>query len=236
MAYFVFVQYIGQAFPNKDEVLGYFDKKTLQTIRVSPLLAEISKKLKVYFKIISQKLSIKPLLLFWVFPSEIEGLFTKKTIDVKKTEKELEGRKKYTLFLIRNGRENIYFGQKAKEIGLKELGGKQERLDVSKIHGQGTGKVKGRVKIVLGKKDFKKIQQGDILVVVTTMPYYLPVLKKAKGIIGEQGGLLSHTSIIARELGLPYIIGAKRATKILKDGNSVEMDAYKGIVKIIRKS
>jgi phosphoenolpyruvate synthase/pyruvate phosphate dikinase len=98
------------------------------------------------------------------------------------------------------------------------------------------GKIKGIVKVIIGNQDFHKIKEGDILVTSTTRPDYLPVMQKSAGFITNEGGLLSHATIVARELKKPCIIGTKIATKVLKDGDLVEVDAEKGIVRIIKKA
>lgn len=100
-----------------------------------------------------------------------------------------------------------------------------------------SGVVRGKVILIdaqnLGKIDFPT---GSILVCDNTDVRYLSYMKRASAIITNRGGLLSHAAIIARELAKPCIIGTKIATKILKDGDYVEVDADEGIVrKIIRK-
>lgn len=96
------------------------------------------------------------------------------------------------------------------------------------------GKVIGRVRIVDNETEIKKIQKNDILVAPMTNPNYDPVLHKIKAMIADEGGILTHTSIVAREFKIPTIIGTKIATQILKDGDLVEVDANKGIVKILK--
>ncbi|MEK7463630.1 MAG: PEP-utilizing enzyme [Patescibacteria group bacterium] len=96
------------------------------------------------------------------------------------------------------------------------------------------GRVKGTVKIVLGRADFHKMQRGDILVTSMTRPDFVPVLNKCGAIVTNEGGVTCHAAIISREMNIPCIIGTKNATKILKDGDMVEVDAEKGIVKIIK--
>lgn len=81
----------------------------------------------------------------------------------------------------------------------------------------------------------KKFQKGDILVSVATDPDIVPAMKKAAAIVTEQGGITSHAAIVSRELGIPCIIGTKIATRVLKDGDMVEVDANKGTVKKIGK-
>ncbi|MCD4760543.1 hypothetical protein K8R42_01460 [bacterium] len=93
------------------------------------------------------------------------------------------------------------------------------------------GKVKGRVKIITHSSETKKVNKGDILVAKYTFPSFIPAMKKAAAIITDEGGLTSHAAIIAREINKPCIVGIKVATKVLKDGDIVEVDANKGIVK-----
>lgn len=95
------------------------------------------------------------------------------------------------------------------------------------------GKVVGTVKIILGANDFHKMEQGDILVTSMTRPDFVPVLGKCGAIVTNEGGVTCHAAIISREMKIPCIIGTKNSTKILKDGDKVEVDAEKGIVKII---
>jgi phosphohistidine swiveling domain-containing protein len=95
------------------------------------------------------------------------------------------------------------------------------------------GKATGKVKIIIRAKDMKKMNKGDILVSIATDPDIVPAMKKAAAIITEQGGITSHAAIVSREMGTPCIIGTKIATKIFKDGDLVEVDANKGIVRKI---
>ncbi len=96
------------------------------------------------------------------------------------------------------------------------------------------GKVSGPARIILSTKELGRVQDGDVLVTSSTTPDFVPVLKKVVAIVTEEGGVLSHASIISRELHIPCIIGTKIATKVLKDGDIVEVDAIKGVVKIIK--
>jgi len=97
------------------------------------------------------------------------------------------------------------------------------------------GKVKGSAKIVQTGINFSKIKinQGDILVTQMTTVNMTPLVKKAAAIVTDEGGILCHAAIISRELEKPCIIGTKFATKLFKDGDSVEVDANKGMVRKI---
>lgn len=94
--------------------------------------------------------------------------------------------------------------------------------------------VKGMVKIVYNPFDsLKNFKEGEILVTGMTSPEYIILMKKAKAIITDHGGFTSHAAIVSRELSVPCIVGTKIATQVLKDGDLVEVDADKGIVKIL---
>lgn len=93
------------------------------------------------------------------------------------------------------------------------------------------GKVTGEVRIILNKKDFAKVKSGEIIVAEMTTPDFIPLLKMAKGIVTNEGGITCHASIISRELKKPCVIGTKIATKVLKNGDIVELDAIRGIIK-----
>lgn len=97
------------------------------------------------------------------------------------------------------------------------------------------GRAKGVVKVVKGVSDLGKIQKGDILVAVTTHPDYVPAMQKAAAIVTDEGGITSHAAIVARELGLPCVVGTKHATKSFRDGDEAEVDAYAGFVRRLKR-
>ena len=96
------------------------------------------------------------------------------------------------------------------------------------------GKVTGKVKIVLNQNDFEKFNDGDILVTTMTTPRFTSIMKKAAGIITDEGGITCHASIIARELKKPCLVGCKHATELLKDNMEIELDALTGVVNILK--
>jgi pyruvate,water dikinase len=95
------------------------------------------------------------------------------------------------------------------------------------------GLVTGKARIVLSRADFGKIEKGDVLVTSMTRPEFTQVLSQISAIITNEGGVTSHAAIISRELGIPCVIGTHTATKILKDGDLVEVNANIGIIKIL---
>ncbi|MBA7635707.1 Phosphoenolpyruvate synthase [subsurface metagenome] len=80
------------------------------------------------------------------------------------------------------------------------------------------------------------MKKNDILITDETDSTILPLILKAKAIVTDTGGLLCHAAIISRELKIPCIVGTKTATQVLKDGDLIEVNANKGVVKIIEKS
>lgn len=102
------------------------------------------------------------------------------------------------------------------------------------VKGEDKGAVKGIVKIVKSGKEISKVNKGDVLVAPMTAPDYVVGMRKAIAIITDEGGMTCHAAIVSRELGIPCIVGAKIATKVLKDGDVVEVDGEKGVVRKIR--
>lgn len=97
------------------------------------------------------------------------------------------------------------------------------------------GLYKGLVRLVLTRKDLEDFKNKEILVAAMTRPEFFPVMKKAGAIITDEGGLTCHAAIIARELKKPCIIGTKNATNFLCNGDEIEVNANKGIIKIIKR-
>lgn len=97
------------------------------------------------------------------------------------------------------------------------------------------GIIQGRAKICLDKSDIGKVERGDILVANFTTPDFVPAMEKAAAIVTDQGGLSSHAAIVSRELGVPCVIATKEGTRLIKNGDLLEVDAKSGIVKIIER-
>jgi phosphoenolpyruvate synthase/pyruvate phosphate dikinase len=98
------------------------------------------------------------------------------------------------------------------------------------------GKCTGNAKVIMNNREFYKMETGDILVTTMTTPDFVILMQKSGAIITDIGGLLSHASIVSREMNKPCVVGTKFATKIIKDGDLIEVDANKGIVKILKKA
>jgi pyruvate,water dikinase len=105
--------------------------------------------------------------------------------------------------------------------------------DAALIRGMGTspGRVTGRARIVDDPSQVD-IQRGDILIAKNTDPGWTPILSAVSGMVVEEGGLLNHCSIVARELGIPAIVGVRRATERILEGATIMMDGGLGIVRL----
>lgn len=93
------------------------------------------------------------------------------------------------------------------------------------------GSVHGTVRIVLSLEDMQKVQSGDVLVTPMISPDISPILRKVAALVTDEGGMMSHAAIVAREMRKPCVIGTKVATRVLKDGDLVEVDANTGMVR-----
>lgn len=86
----------------------------------------------------------------------------------------------------------------------------------------------GKVRVVTSIKEMDKVQDGDVLVSDMTDPDWEPVMKRAAAIVTNRGGRTCHAAIIARELGVPAIVGCGNATEVLTDGQEVTVSCAEG--------
>jgi phosphohistidine swiveling domain-containing protein len=157
----------------------------------------------------------------------------------------LERKKSYVIF-TQSGAIQELTG-KDKEVVLERFK-EPDPSTITEIKGAiaNKGKITGKVNVIIARLDIPyedwlkelysiEFNDGDILLTETTSPDFVPLMKKAGGIIADQGGMNSHAAIMSRELGLPCRVGTYYATRVLKTGDLVELDANAGIVKIIEK-
>lgn len=184
---------------------------------------------------ISRRYNLNYLQLINMTHHEISDLFERGFNN--KLVQEIDLRIKDSVYLLREKRVKILTGEKLKKYinsYINNLGQK----DYSFIRGSSAspGIVKGKIQLINNIEDVRHFKRDRILLTVTTLPQYLPAMKIAKAFITDEGGLLSHAAIMSREFKKPCIIGTKIATQVLKDGDLVEVDANKGIVKILKKA
>ena len=95
------------------------------------------------------------------------------------------------------------------------------------------GKVTGIATIITSAGQFENMKPGTILVCPTTTPAWTPLFAQAQALVTDIGGILAHGSIVAREYGIPAVMGTGNATKRIKDGQLISVDGNTGKVVII---
>jgi pyruvate,water dikinase len=111
---------------------------------------------------------------------------------------------------------------------------KRENLPAEAIVGLpvSSGVIEGRARVILNMED-ADLEDGDILVTSFTDPSWTPLFVSIKGLVTEVGGLMTHGSVIAREYGLPAVVGVDNATKLIKDGQRIRVHGTEGYVEIL---
>jgi len=156
--------------------------------------------------------------------------------DLEWLKKKLEIRSRFTVHeTFDDGKSRFHDGEKGRKFLEKQ--GVQLNADAQTDTIKGaiaySGKIKGRVRILKTSSNVKDFKKGDILVTGMTTPDFVPLMKKVGAIVTDEGGITCHAAIVSRELRIPCVIGTKIATKILKDGDEVEVDADNGVVRKI---
>ncbi len=95
-----------------------------------------------------------------------------------------------------------------------------------------SGVIEGRARVILNMED-ANIEDGDILVTAFTDPSWTPLFVSIKGLVTEVGGLMTHGAVIAREYGLPAVVGVENATKLIKDGQKIRVHGTEGYIEIL---
>ncbi|NMF07055.1 phosphoenolpyruvate synthase [Clostridium beijerinckii] len=111
---------------------------------------------------------------------------------------------------------------------------KRENIPAGAIPGLpvSSGVIEGRARVILNMED-AVLEAGDILVTSFTDPSWTPLFVSIKGLVTEIGGLMTHGAVIAREYGLPAVVGVEDATKLIKDGDRIRVNGTEGYVEIL---
>ncbi|MBI5226257.1 hypothetical protein HY994_03385 [Candidatus Micrarchaeota archaeon] len=216
------------------KVVDYLDAPTLkkhmaqlQDARLysEPVYAETERYIKSVIQSIAKNTRRPERQIECLSGAELHAYLKNKKLPSTKT---LTERFKQTALVFHNGHFEIRTGKEAEKVG-KTLE-QPQREDVIRGQCAHPGHASGRVHIVWKPDEATAFKNGDILVTGMTRPEYLHLFKKAAAVVTDAGGILSHAAIVARELKKPCIIGTQDATKRLKDGDWVEVDATQGIV------
>jgi pyruvate, water dikinase len=130
------------------------------------------------------------------------------------------------LYIIQARPETVHGGASQATLKLYRLTGSGPVILSGQAVGQGIAA--GRVRFVTGKQDLTELEPGEVLVAETTAPDWEAAMKRAAAIVTEHGGRTCHAAIVARELGIPAIVGAAGARKLLKAGQEITVSCAEG--------
>jgi phosphoenolpyruvate synthase/pyruvate phosphate dikinase len=162
----------------------------------------------------------------------------------KLTTETIESRKKLYAVAVVEGAYKFYEKAEAKEkfdALIGDDGDEAEAVDEIKGVVANVGKAKGKARIIVVEdlkrllEDMERFKEGEVMVTTMTQPTMVSLARKAAAIVTNEGGITSHASILAREYDIPCIVGTKTATFVIKDGDEVEVDANKGIVRKLKQ-
>lgn len=197
-----------------------YERYSLAGVYIRPLFEKIGQRMGLSYNDVS-----------YLTPGEIMEMLDSNQVADSETIDTINSRQKGYAMIMEKGEIKIYTDEEIQSF-VEKIG-----IDSTVIELKGKvasiGMTSGKVKIVLKKDEFDKIQEGDILVAAAITPEHSVLMDKVAAIVADVGGITSHTAHIAREMGIPCITGTKVGTKILRDGELVEVDAIKGIVKKI---
>lgn len=150
-----------------------------------------------------------------------------------------KGKRSEFLILHDHGVYKIFYGKDA-NIKFKELVPEVDHAAITELQGTSAylGSIKGKACIYRWDDNLESklevIKKYPILITGQTRPSMMPIIRLAKGIVTDEGGITSHAAIVCRELKIPSVIGTIHATKVFKDGDMIELDANNGIVRRIQ--
>jgi phosphohistidine swiveling domain-containing protein len=200
---------------------------------LNDLKKEIFTKSHYYVKFLMKEISKRINLTLeeteYLLSKEIEDALNNKKIK-KNISKERYKKSAYISVGIEKNKFKIYFLNNKEEEKLR----KNIKNNDNEIKGLCAfpGKVKGKARLIINRNDFDKMKKNEILVTHFTTPDFIFLIKKAKAIITDVGGLTSHAAIVSRELNKPCIVGTKNATDLIKDNDILEIDAKEGLILI----
>ncbi len=196
----------------------------------SDVISYSGERLKPFFTKIARKLGVRYTDLMWMLVKEFDQVIARNKVSATLLRELRERQKDNFTYCWIKGKVKII-----KHNTTKVSDDIYDGIAVIKGKTAFAGIARGKAKIVLTHKDFIKVKKGDILVTNMTSPAFVNLLKKTAGFITDEGGITCHAAIIARELKKPCIIGTKVATQVLQDGDLVEVDADKGVVRVINQ-
>jgi phosphohistidine swiveling domain-containing protein len=228
--YHLVVKYLGEYL--EPEIFEKYSDQLKQgrVLFGEPIFNESEKLAKSIIETVSKDSGLDFNLLLYLTKDELQEFYKNKTLP---SASELEIRYNKSLILgIPEGYTYIT-GENANLIESYLYHSAENTFDNLKGDTAFKGVAEGVARVILDTKSKYIFNDGDILVTGMTHVDYLPIVQKSSAIVTDAGGILSHAAIIARELKKPCVINTKNATKIIKDGDLLKVDANSGMVTIL---
>lgn len=194
------------------------------------------------FEEIAKRINIKDTDLIMFDDVEILEILKNNGVISSKLRNVLDDRKKGFAMIWINGEVITVFGDESLELqneiaNIYKNSSEEKDLNKSVISGSvaNKGKVRGKARVLTKYEDIYNVEKGDIIVATMTTPDYVSAMEKASGFITDEGGITCHAAILSREFNVPCVVGTIDATKKIKDGQLIELDAYSGKVYILDK-
>ncbi|MDP2944680.1 MAG: PEP-utilizing enzyme [bacterium] len=148
----------------------------------------------------------------------------------------LNKRRQYSLLISQEKNDRVLVGRMAASWVKNNVIREKVDKNLKELTGTVTctgkvQKISGFTRVVVSSRDLHKVGNGDILISATTIPDYVPAMRRAGAIVTETGGLTCHAAIMSRELDKPCLVGVKHLLQVFKDGIRAEVDMEKGIIK-----
>jgi len=185
----------------------------------------------LFLKEIGRRTRVSLTDMFFVLPQEVE-----KFLDCKFLEIIIKQRKKHFTLIFDTLGLKIYKGDKSIKQERKYLNNNINKVTEFEGRRAMGGKVIGKVRRILKTSEIKKMKKGEILVTTMTSPDFISAVKKARAVVTDEGGVTCHAAIISRELNIPCVIGTKIASRVLKNGDLVEVNANHGVITVIKRN
>jgi phosphohistidine swiveling domain-containing protein len=164
-----------------------------------------------------------------IAPDEMEEVLTKDKVNVDI----LNERIKESVVIFSGASYDVLSGAKVAKVSKEIRSSLTVDPNITELEGTTAypGIAQGIARQVDEPHEMQKLNDGDILISASTSPHILPAMKRAGAIVTNSGGITCHAAIVAREIKIPTLIGTKIATKVFKDGDKIEVNATKGMIR-----
>lgn len=214
---------LAELIAQRDWAKGYFTRALLS---YNKLLDEIASRLGV----------TRTDLLYYSYVELGEAILSGKSIEAKEI---MSRQNDGFAIVIKNEKFNLVTGKEKIQNTIKEenISEPFEKLiNISEFKGlpASPGVIKAKARVLEDASMISQLEQGEVLVTYMTTIEFIPAFRKAGAVITDEGGMSCHAAIISREFKLPCVVGTKVATRVVQTGDTLEIDANKGIIKIIK--